>query len=130
MMYNASDKPKVIVKSKNIQTLIDYCIEQKIEFTVSPRTIANDEWEIDVNVKEIKKAIVFGMFLKENKFDLYGFEETAKKTTTAAKQQPAKKIEPVVKENNNTENKTVQPTNSLLSTEENNSLSLSMDMPE
>lgn len=130
MMYNASDKPKVIVKSKNIQTLIDYCIEQKIEFTVSPRTIANDEWEIDVNVKEIKKAIVFGMFLKENKFDLYGFEETAKKVTTAAKQQPAKKIEPVVKENNNAENKTAQPINSLLPSEENNSLSLSMDIPE
>ncbi len=132
MMYNANEKPKVILKSKNIQTLIEYCIEQKIEFTVIPRTIANDEWEIDVNIKEIKKAIIFGMFLKENKFDLYGFEEVAKKTPVASKQQPVKKIEPAIKDNSNNsnDNKNNQVANTVLPTDENNSMNLSMDIPE
>lgn len=77
-MSNLNEKPRVILKSKNMQSVFDYCLEQKIEFSVLPRTFGNDEFEIEFNIKEIKKAIVFGMFLRENRFDLVGMEEFSK----------------------------------------------------
>jgi hypothetical protein len=77
-MNKTDDKPIILTKRKNIQVVIDYCIEQKISFSASPRAISIDEWEIELNITAIKGAIALGIFVKENKLELYGMEETLK----------------------------------------------------
>jgi hypothetical protein len=77
-MNKTDDKPIILTKRKNIQVVIDYCIEQKISFSASPRAISIDEWEIELNITTIKGAIALGIFVKENKLELYGMEETLK----------------------------------------------------
>ena len=63
------EKPRIHVKTKNLQALFDYCIESKTEFTVIPKN-ANDTWEIELAIKSIMDAIKWGMYLKANKIDL------------------------------------------------------------
>ena len=77
-MNKTDEKPILLTKRKNIQVVIDYCIEQKISFNASPRAISIDEWEIELNITTIKGAIALGIFVKENKLELYGMEETLK----------------------------------------------------
>lgn len=64
--------PMVAVKRKNIQLVMDYCLENEVEFTVKPKTVGVDEWKIEVNITNVKKAIHFGMFLKEIKSEIVG----------------------------------------------------------
>lgn len=64
--------PMVAVKRKNIQLVMDYCLENEVEFTVKPKTVGIDEWKIEVNITNVKKAIHFGMFLKEIKSEIVG----------------------------------------------------------
>lgn len=68
---NSEKKPSVTVKKKNIQTILDYCLDTKQEFTVLPKA-GNEEWNIEINITEINKAIAFGMFLRENKMEANG----------------------------------------------------------
>jgi hypothetical protein len=77
-MNKTDEKPILLTKRKNIQVVIDYCIEQKISFNASPRAISIDEWEIELNITTIKGAIALGIFVKENKLELYGMGETLK----------------------------------------------------
>lgn len=67
-----SQNPSVIVKRKNIQSVIDYCLDNRIESKMFPRDMP-EEWEMEFAVSDIMKAINLGMFLKENKLDLIGF---------------------------------------------------------
>ena len=83
--------PLIVVKRKNIQSVMDYCLENEVEFTVKPKTAGIDEWKIEVNITNVKKAIHFGMFLKEIKSEIVGLPYAS----PIAKE--AKKIE--VKEN-------------------------------
>ncbi len=64
-----NEKPRILVKTKNLQVIFDYCIESKTEFTVIPRN-TNDDWEIELSIRSIIDAIRWGMFLKTNKIDL------------------------------------------------------------
>ena len=68
---NSEKKPSVTVKKKNIQTILDYCLDTKQEFTVLPK-MGTDEWNIEIGITEINKAIGFGMFLRENKMEANG----------------------------------------------------------
>lgn len=74
--------PSVIVKRKNIQAVIDYCLDNKIECRMVPRDMP-EEWEMEFQVADIMKAINLGMFLKENKLDLTGLMTAAVKTSSA-----------------------------------------------
>ena len=89
--------PSVSVKRKNIQTVMDYCLENKIEFTVKSRFASSDEWDIELNISDINKAIIFGMFLRENKLELNG-HSLVTPAVTASHSAPAargsKKSEP------------------------------------
>ena len=68
---NTESKPSVTLKRKNIQVLLDYCIETKQEFTVVPKG-NGDEYTVEINITAINKAISFGMFLRENKMEANG----------------------------------------------------------
>lgn len=83
-----SDNTSTIsVKRKNTQLVFDYCLDSEIAFAVKPAFAAKDEFEFTVNIENIKKAIAFGMFLKENKLELKGM--AAPSSTTAPKTKKA-----------------------------------------
>jgi hypothetical protein len=111
-MNKAEDKPIVLTKRKNIQTVIDYCLEQKISFNASPRPISNDEWEVELNINNIKDAIALGMFVRENKLELYGIatsEVIKPKTAAAPAAKKTESKEPAVKNLMNDFEPTPQP---------------------
>jgi len=95
------ENPSVIVKRKNIQSLLDYCLENKIEFKAAPRDMP-EEWDVEFSVTDIMKAINLGMFLKENKLDLAGFgsmsspQKPAAVTTAKPRTRKAEKEEKLV----------------------------------
>ena len=75
--------PTVTVKKKNISTLIEYCIENKIDFTV--RSSSNDDLDVEFIVANTQKAIALGMCLKELKLELNGLNITSIASIKAGK---------------------------------------------
>ena len=71
LMETTNNKPKLTVKAKNLQLVFDYCIENNLKFSVSPRLI-QDEWEFELNIAEIMTAVALGIFIKENKIEVAG----------------------------------------------------------
>ncbi len=70
-----SESIKLVVKQKSIPTLVDFCLEEKIEFIVRPQAFPDTDWEYNLMVKDIKTAVMTGMFLRENRFDVAGSEQ-------------------------------------------------------
>lgn len=85
------EKVTVLAKRKTTALLFDYCMDQKVIYTVSPRPMIADEFEIDVQIGNIKQAIALGMFLKENKYEVFGLGEFNK--TKAVNNGAAKKAD-------------------------------------
>jgi hypothetical protein len=83
--------PAVSVKRKHVQTIFDHCLEKKIEFTVKPG-IGNDEWLIEFQITNVKKAVLLGMFLRENKLDLNDISYKSTKNEKPASE-PAPAVE-------------------------------------
>jgi hypothetical protein len=83
-----SESIKVIMKQKSITMLVDYCLEEKIEFSVRPQAFPDTDWEFDMIVKDIKTAVMTGMFLRENRIEMAGTEapKAAKKPVATKKQ--------------------------------------------
>jgi hypothetical protein len=121
---NMESTPTVTVKRKNIQTVLDYCLENKIEFTVKTKFASSDEWDVEINVTNIKKAIVFGMFLKENKLELNGhtYSPAASAPAPAASTRGSKKSE--AKENGHSK---AEPAGISFGEEENNNVEFNLD---
>jgi hypothetical protein len=74
MSFINEEKPTVTVKKKSVQSLIEYCIENKIDFTL--RSKSNDDFDLEFIITNTKKAIALGMCLKELKLELNGFNVT------------------------------------------------------
>lgn len=90
-MSKTDEKASIFCKRKHIQVVFDYCLDQKLPFQVSPRTISADEWEIELEITSMKQAIALGMFVKENKLEMPGFAEFSKpKTNGTAKKSEEK----------------------------------------
>lgn len=81
---NITDKPTLNIKRRNIQILFDYLLDNKLEFSVKDKAFTADEFEISINITEIKKAIAFGVFLRENKLEMPGVYEVSKTTKKAS----------------------------------------------
>ena len=64
------EKISVFTKKKTVQTLIDYCLENKLEFSIIPKS--NDDFEVVFNIENYKSAVALGMCLKELKLELTG----------------------------------------------------------
>ena len=73
-----SEAIKVILKQKSITTLVEFCVEEKIEFSVRPQAFPDTDWEFNLLVKDIKTAVMTGMFLRENRIDIAGNEHQQK----------------------------------------------------
>lgn len=63
--------PTISVKKKNLQYIIDYCIENKIDFTIKSKSIS-DEFVIEFLSLSANKAIALGMCLKELRIEPNG----------------------------------------------------------
>ncbi len=68
---NFTENPSVVVKRKNIQVIIDYSLDNKVEIKITPRSMP-DEWDIEFTINDVIKAIQLGMFLRDAKIDLSG----------------------------------------------------------
>jgi hypothetical protein len=86
------EKVTLITKRKNIQIVIDYCLDVQIPFSVSPRGISPDEFETDLTISGIKQGVALGMFAKEHKFEVSGLGETTRPKSNG--NSSAKKVEP------------------------------------
>ena len=84
MSFMNEEKPTVTVKKKNASSLIEYCIENKIDFTVRSRS-SNDEMDVEFIIEDTKKAIALGMCLKELKMELNGLNVTPVAAIKASK---------------------------------------------
>ncbi|MEJ5265140.1 MAG: hypothetical protein WHT29_07500 [Bacteroidales bacterium] len=73
-MADNNTYPKVILKKKQIPTLIDFCLEESIEFSVRQQTFPETDWEVELRLKDYRTAVLVGMFLRENKMELDGID--------------------------------------------------------
>jgi hypothetical protein len=97
-MADNSANPKVVLKKKQIPVLIDFCLEESIEFSVKQQNFPETDWEVELKLKDIKTAIMVGMFLRENKFDIEGIDTQRYKKPASSKKsdekaEPASKAE-------------------------------------
>lgn len=90
----SEETPVLLSKRKNIQVLLDYCLDQRIAFTATPRAISHDDFEIEVHISGIKQAIALGMFVKENKFEVTGMGDLVKPKVAPAPKKVETKPEP------------------------------------
>lgn len=89
------DKPTVILKRNKIQDLFDYCLDNKIAFTTKEREMGIDEFEITLEIQDVKKAIMLGMFLRENRLELAGMGSSDAKSAVKKAAVAKKAVEPV-----------------------------------
>jgi len=87
MSFNESS-PSVSVKKRNINSLIDFCIENKIDFAVKSKSA--DDFEVEFLINDTKKAIALGMCLKELKLELNGLQVTTVAAIKATKKSVSK----------------------------------------
>ena len=89
MSFINEEKPTVSVKKKNLLPLIEYCIENKIDFTLKSRAVQGDDFDVEFIITNPKKAIALGMCLKELKLELNGLNVTPVAAIKAGKKPAA-----------------------------------------
>jgi len=75
MSFMNEATPTVTVKKKNLSTLLEYCIENKIDFTLKSKSA--DDFDVEFIISSTPKAIALGMCLKELKLELNGLNVTS-----------------------------------------------------
>jgi hypothetical protein len=86
--------PTVTVKKKNLSSLIEYCIENRIDFTLRSRTAKDDEFDVEFLISNTQKAISLGMCLKELRLELNGVQVVPVSAIRAKKQASLKESNP------------------------------------
>ncbi len=66
---------KLVLKRKNIQLLVDFCLDESLEFTLKPQTFPDTDWELTMKITDIKTAVAAGMFLRENRIEVNGIDQ-------------------------------------------------------
>ena len=80
-----ADYPKVILKKNKVQVMVDYCLDEAIEFTVRQQTFPDTDFEVEMKISDIKSALQAGMFLRENRFEVEGMESSSNKSKKTSK---------------------------------------------
>lgn len=106
--------PKVVLKKKQVPTIVEFCLEESIEFTVKQQTFPDTDWEIEMKMKDFKSAVLLGMFLRENRIDIDGIDPQRYKR---AAKKGDDKPEPVVKEEKAKQDKHISDTSISTDTE-------------
>ncbi len=84
-MAENKEYPKIVLKKKQIQKLVDFSLEEGIEFTVRQQKFPDTDWEVEMKINDINTAILTGMYLRENKLEPEGFGIEKYKKTQARK---------------------------------------------
>jgi len=81
---------KVVLKKKNIPLVVDFCLEESVEFIVKPQAFPDNDWEFTMKISDIKTAVVAGMFLRENRIEISGIDQQKyKKPVKKSKEEEA-----------------------------------------
>lgn len=80
-----SESIKLILKTKSIPLLVDFCLEEKIEFNVRPQDFPDTDWEFNLIIKDIKSGVITGMFLRENRIEIPGSDSQKTKKPAVRK---------------------------------------------
>ncbi len=88
----STEKTIVIAKKKNIQPIIDYCMDARLVCSILPKGLSADEFEVELTLSGIKQAIAFGMFARENKLEVAGFADMNKTKPAVAKKVEGKEM--------------------------------------
>lgn len=99
---------KLVLKRKNIQLLVDFCLEESLEFTLKPQPFPETDWELTMKISDIKTAVAAGMFLRENRIEVNGIDQQKYK-----KQAPKKTKEDVDERGEEREDKAETPANTI-----------------
>ncbi len=83
MSFMNEATPAVTMKKKSLSPLIEYCIENKIDFTLKSKS--NDDFDLEFILTNTTKAIALGMCLKELKLELNGISITSVASIKASK---------------------------------------------
>jgi translation initiation factor 1 (eIF-1/SUI1) len=75
-----SESIKLVLKQKSVSTVVEFCLEERIEFQVRPQGFPDNDWEVNLLVNDIKTAVTTGMFLRENRIEMPGDQQKTKKT--------------------------------------------------
>jgi hypothetical protein len=89
-MAENTNSIKVVLKKKQISILVDFCLDESIEFGVKQQAFPGTDWEVELKLNDIKTAIMVGMFLRENRFDIEGVDQQRYKKTAGAKKSEEK----------------------------------------
>jgi hypothetical protein len=90
-----SELIKLILKTKSIPVLVDFCLEEKIEFNVRPQDFPDTDWEFNLVMKDIKSGVITGMFLRENRIEIPGTDsQKAKKPAVKKTREEEEKASP------------------------------------
>jgi hypothetical protein len=101
-----SESIKLILKTKSIPVLVDFCLEEKIEFNVRPQDFPDTDWEFNLIIKDIKIGVITGMFLRENRIEIPGGDSQKVKKPVVKKtreEEEKTNVVPVVDETKNPE---------------------------
>lgn len=101
---------KLVLKRKNIQLLVDFCLDESLEFTLKPQTFPDTDWELTMKITDIKTAVAAGMFLRENRIEVNGIDQqkfkkqapkkTKEETDDKAEEKEEKNDTPAAESNN------------------------------
>lgn len=81
---------KVVVKKKFVPVMVEFCMDESLEFSVKPQSFPDTDWEFTMKIAEIKTALLAGMFLRENRIDVSGIDQQKiKKTGKKSKEEEA-----------------------------------------
>jgi hypothetical protein len=89
-MAESTSFPKVVLKKKQIPTLIEFCLEESIEFSVRQQNFPDTDWEVELKIKDVKHGILVGMFMRDNRFELEGVDtQRVKKPSKKGDEKPS-----------------------------------------
>ena len=75
--------PKLVLKKKQISVLVEFCLDESIEFSAKQQAFPETDWEVELRLKDFKTAILVGMFLRENRLEMDGIESSRYKKSAA-----------------------------------------------
>lgn len=107
--------PKIILKKKQIPQIIEFCLDESIEFSVKQQTFPETDWEIELRLKDLKTAMLVGMYMRENRLELEGIDPSRYKKSAGSSKKADEKIETVKPEPANKSEKVKPETEDLQS---------------
>lgn len=97
---------KVVVKKKFIPSLVEFCLDESVEFNVKPQAFPDTDWEVTLKMADIKTAVVAGMFFRENKIEIAGVDQQKYKKPSKKGDEKAEESKPETKSQPAKEEKT------------------------